>query len=108
MSRKKARKTGYGDGSFRVKPSGLIEYRFIYKDEFGEKRRKSISATTRQECLDKADEFVNGTAKIAVRIDESATIVSILKEKYKADYERNFLSEAGYGRNPESCAGQPC
>lgn len=102
MSRKKARKTGYGDGSFRVKPSGLIEYRFIYKDEFGEKRRKSISATTRQECLDKADEFVNGTAKIAVRIDESATIVSILKEKYKADYERNFLSEAGYGRNLDS------
>lgn len=53
MARKKARKTGYGDGSFRVKPSGLIEYRFIYKDEFGEKRRKSISATTRQECMDK-------------------------------------------------------
>lgn len=102
MSRKKARKTGYGDGSFRVKPSGLIEYRFIYKDEFGEKRRKSISATTRQECIDKADEFIANTAKIKGTLDENATIVSILKEKYKADHDRNFLSDAGYGRNLES------
>ena len=35
-------------------------------------------------------------------LDENATIVSILKEKYKADYDRNFLSDAGYGRNLES------
>ena len=102
MPRKKLHKTGYGDGTFRIKPSGLIEYRFFYKDEYGAKKRKSFSCPTRQECLDRAEEFLEGTSKLTGVLDENATIVSILKQKYKSDYERNFLSDAGYGRNLES------
>ena len=102
MPRKKTKKKGYGDGSFRIKTSGLVEYRFFYTDEFGQKIRKSVSGNTRQECLDKADEFIAGSAKLKNQIDKNASMVSILKQKYKADYDMNFLSEAGYGRNLDS------
>ncbi len=102
MPRKKSRKTGYGDGSFRLKPSGKIEYRFIYEDEFGQKKRKSVTGETRQDCLEKAEAFINGREKFDNSLNKASTIVEILKEKYKADYDKNFLSEAGYGRNLDS------
>ena len=38
--RKKKAKAQNGDGSFRIKPSGLIEYRFCYKDEYDRRQRK--------------------------------------------------------------------
>ena len=59
MSRKKARKTGYGDGSFRVKPSGLIEYRFIYKDEFGEKSEELIGALNQAQVALEMKDFLD-------------------------------------------------
>ena len=62
--RKKKAKAQNGDGSFRIKPSGLIEYRFCYKDEYDRRQRKSVSGMTEQECLDKADEFLAGRAKL--------------------------------------------
>ena len=101
MPRKK-KKAKSGEGTFRIKPSGLIEYRFTYKDEFGQSQRKSFSCATRQECLDKADEFLDGQAKLVKGIDVNATIVDILKRKYEYDYRKNYLSEAGYGRNLDS------
>lgn len=101
MPRKKKRAKS-GEGSFRLKPSGLIEYRFTYKDEFGQSKRKSFACPSRQECLDKADEFLTGQAKLAEGLDVNATIVDILKKKYEYDYKKNYLAEAGYGRNLDS------
>ena len=101
MPRKKKRAKS-GDGSFRLKPSGLIEYRFTYKDEFGQSKRKSFACPSRQECLDKAEEFLTGQAKLAEGLDINATIVDILKRKYEYDYKKNYLAEAGYGRNLDS------
>ena len=101
MPRKK-KKAKSGEGSFRLKPSGLIEYRFSYKDEFGQSARKSFACKTREECLAKAEEFLTGQAKIAQGLDINATIVDILKRKYEYDYKKNYLSEAGYGRNLDS------
>ena len=103
MPRKKKRKRAKsGEGSFRIKPSGLIEYRFCYKDEYGQSKRKSFACPTRQECLDKADEFLTNQAKIAQCFDYNASIVDILKKKYETDYKKNYLSEAGYARNMDS------
>ena len=101
MPRKK-KKAKSGEGSFRLKPSGLIEYRFSYKDEFGQSARKSFACKTREECLAKAEEFLTGQAKLAQGLDINATIVDILKRKYEYDYKKNYLSEAGYGRNLDS------
>ena len=97
--RKKKAKAQNGDGSFRIKPSGLIEYRFCYKDEYDRRQRKSVSGMTEQECLDKADEFLAGRAKLNKDLDANSSIVEILRYKYRMDYEKNFLSDAGYGRN---------
>ena len=93
---KNQKKQKNGEGSFRLKPSGLIEYRFTYKDEFGQNRQTSYSCPTRQECIDKAEEFLTGQAKLAAGLDINATIVDILKKKYEYDYKKNYLSEAGY------------
>jgi hypothetical protein len=80
MPRKRKRAKS-GEGSFRTKPSGLIEYRFTYKDEYGQSQRKSFACKTRQECLEKADEFLEGQAKLVKGIDANGTIVDILKRK---------------------------
>ena len=80
MPRKK-KKAKSGEGSFRLKPSGLIEYRFSYKDEFGQSARKSFACKTREECLAKAEEFLTGQAKLAQGLDINATIVDILMYK---------------------------
>ena len=100
--RKKKTKAQNGDGSFRIKPSGLIEYRFCYTDEYDHRQRKSVSGMTEQECLDKADEFLAGKAKLNKDLDANSSIVDILRYKYQLDYEKNFLSDAGYGRNLDS------
>ena len=100
--RKKKTKAQNGDGSFRIKPSGLIEYRFCYTDEYDQRQRKSVSGMTEQECLDKADEFLAGKAKLNKDLDANSSIVDILRYKYQLDYEKNFLSDAGYGRNLDS------
>ena len=101
MPRKKKRAKS-GEGSFRIKPSGLIEYRFTYKDENGDSHRKSFACATRQECLDKADVFLTGRERLKADVDIDATIVEILRKKYKQDYEKNYLSDSGYGRNLDS------
>ena len=100
--KKKLKKAKYGEGSFRMKPSGLIEYRFMYKDEFGQKCRKSFSCKTREECLEKAAAFLDDQEKLILGLDINATITDILKRKYELDYKKNYLSEAGYARNLES------
>lgn len=99
---KKKKRAKLGDGSFRFKPSGLIEYRFCYKNEYGESKRKAVSGETRQECLDKADEFLEGQAKLAQGIDINASISDILRKKYDADYAKNYLSIGAYARNVET------
>lgn len=101
MPRKKKRAQS-GQGTFRIKPSGLIEYRITYKDPYGKSCRKSFSCATRQECLDKADAFLSGRHEIKPTLNEDISIVDILKSKYKMDLELNYLSEAGYGRNIEA------
>ena len=88
MARKKKQvKAQNGDGSFRIKPSGLIEYRFCYRDEYDQRQRKSVSGETEQECLDKAEEFLAGCAKLNKELDANSSIVEILRYKYRMDYE---------------------
>jgi len=101
MPRKKKR-AQRGQGTFRMKPSGSIEYRFTYTDPYGNSCRKSVSGATRQECLDKADEFLSNQRETRTSLDENISIVDILKAKHKMDFKLNYLSEAGFGRNIES------
>ena len=101
MPRKKKRAKS-GEGSFRIKPSGLIEYRFTYKDKHGNSHRKSFACATRQECLDKAEDFLRGWERVGPDVNIDSTIAEILRRKYKQDYENNYLSESGYGRNLDS------
>ena len=76
MPRKKKRAQS-GQGTFRIKPSGLIEYRITYKDPYGKSCRKSYSCATRQECLDKADAFLSGRHEIKPTLNENISIVDI-------------------------------
>ena len=53
----KKQKNGNGEGSFRI-VNGKYNYRFTYVNEFGEKKRKSFSGVTKEECLLRAEDFL--------------------------------------------------
>lgn len=46
------------EGCFVVRNNGRLEYRFFYIDEYGQKKRKSISGGSREECYRRADEWL--------------------------------------------------
>ncbi len=94
----KRKKKGNGEGSFR-NINGKYNYRFTYFDEFGERKRKSFSAATKEECLIKAEKFLVEMEKKSAGIDMDATIPDILRRKYEDDYAMNFIGEQGYARN---------
>lgn len=94
----KKQKNGNGEGSFRI-VNGKYNYRFTYVNEFGEKKRKSFSAVTKEECLVKAEDFFEKMKKKNAGIDIEATIPDILRRKYEDDYAMNYIGEQGYARN---------
>ena len=93
--RKKTKSSNRGEGSFRKTTSGMLEYRFSYKDpNTGKPRRKSFTGEDEKECLDKADRWKQKVERDRNGIDTEATIVDILKNRYQIDYEMNHLEEA--------------
>lgn len=100
--KKKTRRNEKGQGSFRYKENGKVEYRFSYKDELGISQRKSFTAASEHECMEKFYAWQETQDKIQGGIDINASIADILKARYLMDYEMNYMSEAGYGRNLES------
>lgn len=99
MAKKKLRKLKYGEGSFRKTSNGRVEYRFGYKDEFGQTKRKSFTGDDEVECLYKAQEFLEKEEMRQQGIDTHSTIVDIVMKRYDEDLALNFLGEQGYCRN---------
>lgn len=100
MGRKrKPRRTANGDGAFRMRDNGTIEYRVTFKDEFGMSGRKSFSGDTEEECLEKYELFLRKMDKKLRGIDIDATIPDIVREKYRNDLALNYVGEQGYSRN---------
>ena len=97
--RKKHKRAEKGEGSFRYNKSGTLEYRFPYKDENDVSRRKSVTGANERECIRKADDFLEKMEKKKRCARFDATIPEILKERYQADYDMNYMGEAGYDRN---------
>lgn len=94
----KKQKKENGSGTFRI-VNGKYNYRFFYIDEFGEKKRKSFSGVTKDECLQRAEEFLVSMERKNAGINMDATIPDILREKYEDDYAMNYIGEQGYARN---------
>ena len=94
----KKQKKESGSGTFRI-VNGKYNYRFFYIDEFGEKKRKSFSGVTKDECLQRAEEFLEKQGKRAAAVDPDITIPELLRRKYEEDYAMNFVGEQGYARN---------
>ena len=88
-----------GEGSLRKRPNGSFEYRIVYSDEYGQSERKSFYGKSDLECYEKAQAFLDRINKIYNGIDVNATIPDIIKTKYAADLEMNFVHEQGYERN---------
>ena len=91
-------------GTWRKTKNGRIEYRFYFKDEYGIRRMKSITADSEDECLDRADEFMWKLSQKLIGIDLDSTIPDILHEKIDNDYKKNFTHEQGYDRNLQTIA----
>ena len=94
----KKQKKESGSGTFRI-VNGKYNYRFFYIDEFGEKKRKSFSGVTKDECLQRAEEFLEKQEKRVAAVDPDITIPELLRRKYEEDYAMNFVGEQGYARN---------
>lgn len=102
MAKKKQRRNEKGKGSFRYRDNGKVEYRLTYKDELGVSRQKSFTGDNEQECLEMFYAWQQNQEKLRGGISIDASIVDILKARYLMDYELNYKSEAGYGRNLDS------
>ena len=81
-------------GCFVVRNNGRLEYRFFYIDEYGQKKRKSISGGSREECYRRADEWLQKYMESIKPLDQSSTIKDILQRKYEGDYEANHIGES--------------
>lgn len=88
-----------GEGSFRLKDNGNLEYRFSYRNEYGEVKKKSVTGLDEEMCLDKAERFLELQEKKNRGINVESTIPDIVKMKYQADLEKNYVNEQGYSRN---------
>ena len=95
----KKRKSENGNGTLRQRANGKFEYRISYIDVDGAKKRKSFYADSDIECFEKAERFTEILEKKKSGIDMDATIVDIVKEKCRSDFEKNFVHEQGYFRN---------
>ena len=94
------RKKDYGSGSFRKRGS-KYEYRVSYSDNNGMTRSKSFSGRTQRECYKRAEDFFIELERQKLGTDKGNTISAILRTKYQADFEMNFIAEQGYNRNLE-------
>ena len=95
----KKRKSENGNGTLRQRANGKFEYRISYIDVDGAKKRKSFYADSDIECFEKAERFTEILEKKKSGIDMDATIVDIVKEKCRSDFEKNFVHEQGSFRN---------
>lgn len=86
-------------GTFRVTKSGSIEYRISYYDDRGTRRIKSFTGKTKDECRDRAYEFLRKNETKLIEIRPDASIVDIVRQKVENDYVKNFCNEPGYDRN---------
>ena len=94
------RKKDYGSGSFRKRGS-KYEYRVSYSDNNGITRSKTFSGRTQLECYKRAEDFFIELERQKLGTDKGNTISAILRTKYQADFEMNFIAEQGYNRNLE-------
>lgn len=88
-----------GEGSWRETASGNIEYRFTYTDEYGIKRRKSVTGVSENECIERAEQFLYKMEQKVNGINFDATIPELLYEKIESDFRKNYTGEQGYERN---------
>lgn len=97
MAKKKSNHCG--DGSFRERKNGKLEYRISYKDDNGLRQRKSFVGYDEEECLKKAQYFLEKIELRKIGIDMDVTIPELVKKRLKSDFEKNFVGIQGYSRN---------
>jgi integrase len=87
-----------GFGTIRRTKSGNFEYRISYMDEFRQRRSKSFTAATVEECLERAEEFRQTKLVGLGTMKPTITVAEILRYKAMIDLEKNHTREQGYSR----------
>ena len=91
-----------GDGSIRKTKHGTFEYRISYTDEYGQRKTKSFTCRTVDECVDRAEEFRRELELSMKSIRPNMTISEILRKKASIDFKKNHTGEQGYDRTLKS------
>ena len=98
-SRRGSVRARHGEGSVDKIPSGSYRYRIRYTTPEGEKKQKSFTGKTIDECFDQAEEFLQKIERLSRGISIEDTIVDIIRAKIDNDFHKNFCGEQGYSRN---------
>lgn len=98
----KKKKQMDGCGTFRCAKNGNIEYRITYKDENGQTKRKSFTGYDEEECLKRAEHFLNTIELKKAGMNLEVTLPELVRNRLKSDFEKNFVGEQGYSRNVET------
>lgn len=88
-----------GEGSIRKTPRGSYELRIRYTAPDGQRKRKTFTSKTIEDCYDRAEEFLDRIEKLARGVSLDDTIADIIRAKLDNDFKRNFTGEQGYSRN---------
>lgn len=81
-------------GCFVVRNSGRIEYKFFYENEYGQRKRKSISGGSKGECLQRAEMWLHKYKESIKPLDQTSSITDILRQKIESDYRANLIGES--------------
>ena len=92
------RKTN-GEGNVYRRDNGRFEYKISYEDEYGEKKRKTFSGDTVDECYKQAQMFREVLDLERRGVDCSTTLTDILRKRFADDFADNYITEAAYDRN---------
>lgn len=89
-----------GQGSFRDTKAGKVEFNIRFIDENGDKKSKSFTADTEDDCIRRALAFAEEyTEELAC---SDATIPEILHKRFDKDLKLNYLKLQSYYRKIET------
>ena len=93
-----------GEGYLRETAAGTIEYRFRYTDENGRRKYKSVSGVSEAHCYERAEQFLYELERRINTVDLSATIVTIIREEIKNEFQKKLISDQGFARKMQTLA----
>ena len=84
-----------GEGTWRETASGNKEYRFTYRDEYGNRKVKSVTGVSVNHCLERAEEFLDRLRQKLEGIILTQLSLSCFMKRLRTTSERTIQVSRG-------------